>query len=115
MCTLRTDKLVKAPNNRTLLSVGRATLTRDGFTFKGELDGEPVSFDFEAGGLFSMTCSTKGYLEFYHNNDYFMLIPENNAGSLIKWTLATEEIHNLYDDRWRAACADVYEYDKTCV
>ena len=62
-----------------------------------------------------MTCSTKGYLEFYHNNDYFMLIPENNAGSLIKWTLASEEIHNLYDDRWRAACADVYEYDKTCV
>ena len=107
--------MVKAPNNRTLLSVGRATLTRDGFTFKGELDGEPVNFDFDAGGLFSMTCSTKGYLEFYHNNDYFMLIPENNAGSLIKWTLASEEIHNLYDDRWRAACADVYEYDKTCV
>ena len=115
MCTLRTDKLVKAPNNRTLLSVGRATLTRDGFTFKGELDGEPVNFDFEAGGVFSMTCSTKGYLEFYHNNDYFMLIPENNDKSLIKWTLASEEIHNLYDERWRAACADVYEYDKTCV
>ena len=27
-------------------------------------------------------------------------------------TLAAEEIHNLYDERWKAACEDVYEYSK---
>ena len=35
--------------------------------------------------------------------------------ALIKWTLASEEIHNLYDERWRAACADVYDYGKVNV
>ena len=32
--------------------------------------------------------------------------------NIIKWTLASEEIHNLYDDRWKSACEDVYEYHK---
>ena len=46
------------------------------------------------------------------NNDYFMIVPDNTEKGLIKWTLAAEEIHNLYDERWRSACADVYEYNK---
>ena len=44
-----------------------------------------------------------------------MLIPFEKPKDLIKWTLASEEIHNLYDERWRAACADVYDYDKGVV
>jgi hypothetical protein len=59
-----------------------------------------------------MTFSTKGFLEFYNNNDYYMLVPDDNSSCLIKWTLASEEIHNLHDERWRAACADVYDYYK---
>ena len=51
-------------------------------------------------------------MEFYHNNDYFMIIPDRNDQCLIKWTLAAEEIHNLYDEKWKAAGADVYDYDK---
>jgi hypothetical protein len=38
-----------------------------------------------------------------------MLIPDKVDHCLIKWTLAAEEIHNLYDSRWKSACADVYE------
>ena len=51
-------------------------------------------------------------MEFYHKNEYYMLIPDENKQSLIEWTLASEEIHNLYDEKWRLACADVYEYNK---
>ena len=65
-----------------------------------------------AKSIYSMTFSTKGFLEFYHNNDYFMIIPKDETECLIKWTLAAEEIHNLYDERWRAACEDVYDYHK---
>ena len=115
LTTLRTDKLKKAPNDRRVLSVGRATLNNRGFSFKGSLDGEDVSFDFDAKSIYSLTCCTQGFLEFYHNNDYFMLIPFEKPKDLIKWTLASEEIHNLYDERWRAACADVYDYDKGVV
>jgi 1-acyl-sn-glycerol-3-phosphate acyltransferase len=112
LCTLKTDKLRKAPDNRRVLSVGRASLTPAGLTFTGELEGESVNFDFGAKSIYSMTFSTKGFLEFYNNNDYYMLVPDDNSSCLIKWTLASEEIHNLHDERWRAACADVYDYYK---
>ena len=59
-----------------------------------------------------MTLSTKGYLEFYSNSDYYMIVPEKPNKELIKWTLASEEIHNLYDEKWKVACEDVYEYGK---
>ena len=110
--TLRTDKLRKAPKNRQLLSEGRARLTRDSLAFTGKLDGQEVNFDFSAKSLYSLTFSTKGFLEFYYNNDYYMLIPDEKDICPIKWTLAAEEIHNLYDERWKAACEDVYEYSK---
>jgi 1-acyl-sn-glycerol-3-phosphate acyltransferase len=110
--TLRYDKLKKAPNNKILLSVGKLTLDKEGLSFLGTLNQNRVDFDFKANSIYSLTCSTKGFLEFYHNNDYFMFIPDNADKCLIKWTLAAEEIHNLYDEKWRSACADVYDYSK---
>jgi 1-acyl-sn-glycerol-3-phosphate acyltransferase len=112
LCTLRLDKLRKPPKNRKVLSVGRVRLTNKGLTFQGELDGQPVDFDFEAKFVYSLTFSTKGFLEFYYKNDYFMLVPEDKDKCLIKWTLASEEICNLYDTKWQRACADVYSYDE---
>ena len=41
-----------------------------------------------------------------------MIIPDTEVKGLIKWTLAAEEIQNLYDEKWRAACEDVYDYSK---
>ena len=108
LCTLRTDKLRKAPKNRKTLSVGTARLSNCGLSFSGMLDGEDVNYDFSAKSVYSLTFSTEEYLEFYCNNDYFMIIPNEKGRCRIKWTLAAEEIHNLYDERWSSACADVY-------
>lgn len=108
LCTLRLDKLSSPPKNRKTLSVGTARLTREGLTFNGMLDKENADFSFGAKSVYSLTFSTKGYLEFYCNNDYYMIVPEEKDTCLIKWTLAAEEIHNLYDEKWRSACADVY-------
>ncbi len=108
LCTLRFDKLRKPPKNRKILSVGTARLTNQGLSFSGVLDGEEVDFDFSAKSVYSLTFSTKGFLEFYFQNDYYMIIPDDKERCLIKWTLAAEEIHNLYDERWKSACADVY-------
>ena len=41
-----------------------------------------------------------------------MLVPVGYKECLVKWTLASEEIHNLYDEKWKAACVDVYDYVK---
>ena len=112
LCTLKLDKLRKSPKDREVLSVGQAKLTNRGLSFTGTLHGENVHFQFDAKSIYSLTFSTKGFLEFYHNNDYFMLIPDDKDGCLIKWTLASEEIHNRYDEKWRLACADVYDYNK---
>lgn len=112
LCTIRTDKLKKAPKNTKTLSVGTARLTRAGLSFSGSLLGEELNIDFDAKRLYSLTFSTKGFLEFYYNNDYFMIIPEDKENCLIKWTLAAEEIHNLYDERWRGACQDVYDMEE---
>ena len=112
LCTIRLDKLKKPPKDRKLLSIGSVSLTNKGLCFEGMLDGQTVNFDFSARAIYSLTFSTKGYLEFYHNNDYFMIIPDRNDQCLIKWTLAAEEIHNLYDEKWKAAGADVYDYYK---
>ena len=108
LCTLRLDRLRRPPNDRKTLSVGTARLTNRGLSFEGTLDGERVDFEFHAKSVYSLTFSTRGFLEFYYNNDYFMIVPEQTDGCLIPWTLAAEEIHNLYDERWRSACADVY-------
>ena len=114
LCTLNYDKLSKPPKNRKVLSVGRARLTNQGLSFIGTLDGEEVNFDFHAKSVYSLTFSTEGFLEFYYNNDYFMLVPEAQDRCLIQWTLAAEEIHNLYDEKWRSACADVYKIEEKC-
>ena len=109
---LRLDKLRNPPHDKESLSYGKVTLTNKGLSVEGEWNGRASNFFFEAKSLYSLTFSTKGFLEFYHNNDYFVIVPEKNDGCLIKWTLAAEEIHNLYDERWRAACEDVYDYSK---
>lgn len=108
LCTLRLDKLKKPPRNRKTLSVGTAKLTKEGLSFTGALDGEHVDMAFDARSIYSLTYSTKGFLEFYCNNEYYMIIHDEECRGLIKWTLAAEEVHNLYDERWRSACADVY-------
>ncbi|MBQ7373125.1 MAG: hypothetical protein IJW64_00990 [Clostridia bacterium] len=112
LCTLRTDKLKKPPKDRKILSVGQVKLTNKGLYFKGFLDGKDADYEFDAKGVYSLTFSTKGFLEFYYNNEYFKLIPDDLSQCLIKWTLASEEIHNLYNEKWRLACADVYDYNE---
>lgn len=111
ICTLKLDKLRKSPKNIEILSNGKAILTNKGLVFKGTNNEEEVNFIFEVRSIYSLTLSTKGYLEFYYNNKYLMIVPNNKNQNLIKWTLASEEIHNLYDEKWREACEDVYEYE----
>ncbi len=112
LCALKTDKLRKVPKNRKVLSTGEVTLTQKGLTFKGTQGGQTVDFEFDAKGVYSLTFSTKGFLEFYYGNDYYLIVPNDTTEPLVKWTLASEEIHNLYDEKWRLACEDVYEYHK---
>lgn len=111
LCTLKLDKLRKEPHDKEILTKGKITLNNKGLFIKG-YNEENKDYSFEAKTIYSLTLSTRGYLEFYSNNDYFMIIPDELDQCLIKWTLASEEIHNLYDQKWKSACADAYNYEK---
>lgn len=108
ICTLKLDKLRKESKSKEVLAVGEIKLTNEGLFFSGQKG----NFSFKPQTIYSLTLSTKGYLEFYSNNNYYMIVPDDFKRCLIKWTLASEEIHNLYDKKWKSACADVYDYNK---
>ena len=108
LCTLKTDKLRKSPNNREILGDGTITINNRGITFSGLKLDQSINYDFDAQAVYSLTFSTDGLLEFYYKNEYFIIVPNKNETNLIKWTLASEEIHNLYDEKWKSACADAY-------
>lgn len=112
ICTLKLDKLRKEPKDKEVLSIGELILNNKGLSFKGTLNDKEVNYDFTPKSIYSLTLTRRGYLEFYNNNDYYIIIPDDLNQCLIKWTLASEEIHNLYDEKWKSACADVYDYSK---
>lgn len=111
LCTLKTDKLRSEEKSREVLSVGTARLTKDGLYFTSKQGENEDKLKFPANSLYSLTFSPGGFLEFYYKDGYFMILPDDKEKCLVKWTLAAEEIHNLYDDKWRAASADAYKYD----
>ena len=112
ICTIKLDKLRKEEKSKQVLSIGNVTLNNKGLFFKGSLNGESIDFTFNANSIYSLTLSTKGYLEFYSDNEYYMIYPKEKNKELIKWTLASEEIHNRYDEKWDLACSDVFDYSK---
>ena len=66
---------------------------------------------FDVDGLYSLTLATGKFLEFYHNDDYYNLVLEGDTNQLVEWMLASEEIHNLVDEKWQSSSNDVFDYD----
>lgn len=110
LCVFKTDKLRKFPKNMQTVSIGSVAINKRRLWFYGTIDGKRRDFSFEMRGVYSLTFSTKGFLEFYYGDEYYRIFPDKKGESLIKWTLASEEIHNLYDERWYKASSDVYDY-----
>ena len=104
---IRMDKWRKYPKNRVTLIEGDVTLDKTGLTVS---NGKDTMF-FGVAGLYSLTITTKGFLEFYYNDDYFNLVLDSATTQNIEWMLASEEIHNLVDEKWHSACNDVFDYD----
>ncbi len=104
---LRTDRWRKYPKNRTTLIEGSVTLDKTGLTVT---NGSNSMF-FDVGGLYSLTMATGRFLEFYYKEDYYNLVLDCPTNQLVEWMLASEELHNLVDEKWRVASVDVYDYD----
>ena len=101
------DKWRKYPKNRVTLIEGDVTLDKTGLTVS---NGKDTMF-FGVAGLYSLTITTKGFLEFYYNDDYFNLVLDSATTQHIEWMLASEELHNRVDEKWHSACNDVFDYE----
>lgn len=87
---------------------GTLTLTNKGLTYCGTVDGEEVSLFMKAEMVYSLTMSLQYDLDLYYNSHYYNFKLLENKKQVVKWMIAAEEIHNLYDPAWREASSEVY-------
>ena len=108
--TFSDTKFIKKTRNLIDLSSGKVVMNNKGIKYY-PTDDEKNPVIFDAKGVYSLTLSTRGYLEFYYYNDYYIFKPNNPTNELVKWMLAAEEIHIMYDDAWEKVSQDVYKYE----
>lgn len=105
---VRTDSWKKYPKNRLTLIEGDVTLDKSGLTVKNEKS----EMFFGVQGLYSLTMATGRFLEFYYQENYYNLVLDGPTNQLVQWMLASEELHNLTDEKWNAASNDAFDYAK---
>ena len=107
LATLNTKKLTE---NRSLLYIGEGelTLTNKGLCYKGTKNGEIVEMFFEAKAIYSLIITLFYDLDLYYKNEYYNFKLLENKMLMTKWMLATEEIHNLYDETWKRVSDEAY-------
>ena len=110
LCTLNTQKL---DNNLSKKEIGEGelSLTNKGLTYVGTKNGEQVTMFFDAKNVYSLTITLKQALDLYYKNEYYYFKLKTNGNQVTKWMLASEEIHNLYDEVWNNASNEVYHYE----
>jgi DNA-directed RNA polymerase subunit RPC12/RpoP len=110
---LFTVNTAKLDNNYSQLKLGdgEIKLTREGLYYNGTKNGENVSLFFEAKSVYSLSISLDYELDFYYKHDYYCFKPTKDKKQVVKWMLASEEIHNLYDESWAKARREVYLYE----
>ncbi len=103
----------KLDNNYSLYyyGEGQLTLTNKGLSYVGTADGEKVNFFFEPEQVYSLTMSLNHDVDMYYKNNYYNFKFLENQKHVVKWMLASEEIHNKYDATWKEVSDEVYNYD----
>ncbi|MBQ7339551.1 MAG: hypothetical protein IJW43_01715 [Clostridia bacterium] len=107
---LGTINPIKITNNNSLMYIGggELTLTNKGLRYLGTKHGEDVDIFLDAKSLYSLSISLDYDFDLYYKNEYFNFKLLENYKLMTKWMLATEEIHNLYDQDWNKASREVY-------
>ena len=96
-------------NNHVFLGKGKVKMNRQELVVTGESGEVLLHCDMKA--IYSLTFALDGEMEFYYHNEYYVLSPTEHPKQRIKWTIASEEIHNLGDPEWARVSEDAYHYD----
>lgn len=87
---------------------GTLTLTNKGLTYCGTDKGENVELFFNPKQVYSLSMSLQYDVDLYYCGVYYNFKFLENEKQVVKWMLAAEEIHNLYDKAWREVSDEVY-------
>ena len=107
--TVSDTKLLFKGYSRILQCRGTLKMTRAGLSFT-DAEGKVLA-SFESKNVYSLTFIRKGFLEFYYHNEFYIIQPISTDEPLTKWTIASEELHNLDDPEWQRVSNEVYHYD----
>ena len=88
---------------------GTLTITNQGLTYRGTCDGEETELFFHAKQVFSLSMSLQYDMDLYYDGKYYNFKLLENHKQMVKWMLAAEEVHNLYDALWQKASKEVYD------
>ena len=104
------DKTLKwKRNNHVFICDGHVHMDQNVLEVTDQNGEVKLHCDMKA--IYSLTFSLDGELEFYYHNEYYTLAPHGDMKQQVKWTIASEEIHNLGDPEWAKVSEDAYHYD----
>lgn len=101
----------KLDNDYSLKVMGEGVLTLNNkeLIYQGTYDGQEVTMNFDVKSVYSLVMSLIYKMDLYYKNDYYAFKLLDNKKLMIKWMLAAEEIHNLYDKAWQKVSDEVYD------
>lgn len=76
---------------------GYTTLTHNGITFKGTINGEEKEILFKIENLPAVPFGVREDFEIYHHNTLYYFIPDN-LRECVKWSVVSEQMYQKYLD-----------------
>ena len=104
--TLPKYELLKDKKTSEITGEGEIILNHNGFTYIGTKEGENVKLHLDFAHLpsYGMCTDVTRFYTFF-NNEFHEFYPESNI--VMKWFMATEELHRLMGGRWQDFKFDV--------
>ena len=77
--------------------ISKSSLTHNGITFKGTINGEEKEILFKIENLPAVPFGVREDFEIYHHNTLYYFIPDN-LRECVKWSVVSEQMYQKYLD-----------------
>ena len=104
--TLPKYELLKDKKTSEIVGEGEITLNHEGFTYQGSKNGEEVTLHLSLDKLpsYGMCTDVTRFYTFF-DGEFHEFYPDNNI--VMKWFMATEELHRYHGGKWQDFKFDV--------
>ena len=104
--TLPKYELLKDKKTSEITGEGELVINHNGLTYRGTKEGKEVELHLDLNHLpsYGMCTDVTRFYTFF-NNEFVEFYPEHNI--VMKWFMATEELHRLHGGKWQDFKFDV--------